>query len=83
MQNKRKGEYYLHKDKNTGNIKLFTLTDGVFKIKKRNDRNINKSLGYIINTANYMENINLYTKISLTNDEIKLMKNAKNIFYNK
>lgn len=82
MQNKRKGEYYLHKDKNTGNIKLFTLTDGVFKIKKRNDRNINKSLGYIINTANYMENINLYTNISLTNDEIKLIKNAKNIFYN-
>lgn len=81
MDKKRIAEYYIYKDKNTGNIQMFIITDGVFKIKKSSYKNISNSLEYIINTANYVENVNLYSNTPLSNDEIKLIKNAKNIFY--
>ena len=83
MENKRTAEYYIHEDKDTGNIKLFMLVNGKIKIKGNKNKDINESLRYALSTAQYMDTVNLYSNIPLTSEAKQTIINAKNVFYKK
>lgn len=83
MENKRTAEYYIHEDKDTGNIKLFMLVNGKIKIKGNKNKDINESLRYALSTAQYMDTVNLYSNIPLTTEAKQTIINAKNVFYKK
>lgn len=83
MENKRTAEYYIHEDKDTGNIKLFMLINGKIKIKGNKKKDVNESLRYALSTAKHMDTVNLYSNIPLTNEAKQQIINVKNVFYKK
>lgn len=83
MENKRTAEYYIHEDKDTGNIKLFMLVNGKIKIKGNKNKDIKESLRYALSTAKYMDEVNLYSNIPITSEAKKEIVDAKNVFYKK
>lgn len=83
MENKRTAEYYIHEDKDNGNIKLFMLVNGKMKIKGNKKKDINESLRYALSTAQYMDTVNLYSNIPLTSDAKQQIINTPNVFYKK
>lgn len=83
MENKRTAEYYIHEDKDTGNIKLFMLINGKIKIKGNKKKDVNESLRYALSTAKHMDTVNLYSNIPLTSEAKQQIINVKNVFYKK